>query len=126
MSEKDSERDALIAEYKQLKERKRAFEKAPYFFFDPYNEEQERFLFSPAKIRICTGGNRAGKSTLSIIEMIAMNMGFRHDGGRVNIPPPPVDTLYIVKDKRKSVDKIIMRKLKQYWHSLPKFLLNWV
>lgn len=58
--------------------------------------------------------HNSGKSTIGIIEMIAHCMGFRPDGSRTNLPPPPIDALYIVKDKRKSVDKIIMRKLQQY------------
>lgn len=72
------------------------------------------FLKSPAKIRLIIGGNRTGKSTIGIIEDISHCMGFRPDGTKTNLPHGAGDYLMMVANRHKSVDKIVMNKLKQY------------
>ena len=98
----------LVDEYKQLKEQAQVFKEAPFFFFEPYGQQTE-FLEHPAQIRLITGGNRTGKSTVGVVEVLAHCMGFRHDGTRKNLPTPPVDILAMVNDRRKAVDKILMK-----------------
>lgn len=105
--------DDLVEEYTQLKEQSRVFKEAPFFFFEPYGQQVE-FLESPAQIRLITGGNRTGKSTVGVVETLAHCMGFRHDGTRKNLPTPPVDILAMVNDRRKAVDKILMKKIKDF------------
>ena len=106
-------RPGLEEEYRRLKDKERAMDECPFLFFEPYGDQID-FLQDPAKIRLITGGNRTGKSTVGVVEAISHCMGFRQDGTRTNLPTPPVDILAMVNDRRKSVDKILMKKIKSY------------
>ena len=108
-----SDREELEEEFKRLREKQRVMQECPFLFFDPYGD-QVNFLKSPAKIRLITGGNRTGKSTVGVIETIAHLMGFRPDGNRDHLPSGPVDILAMVNDRRKSVDKILMKKIQTF------------
>jgi len=109
----EEKRDTLEDEFRRLKEKQRVMEECPFLFFEPYGDQQA-FLNCHSKIRLITGGNRTGKSTVGVIEAISHVMGFRPDGNRDYLPPGAVDILAMVNDRRKSVDKILMKKIRSF------------
>lgn len=106
-------REQKEEEVRRLSKVNKVVGKHPFWFYKPWGE-QVGFHKSGAHIRLLLGPNRSGKSTAGIIEDIAFCMGVRPDGSRDGLPKPPVDLLVIVRDKRKSVEKVVMKKLKQY------------
>lgn len=103
----------LIREWKRLQAKQKAIEACPYFHYKPWGD-QVTFEESPAQIRLLVGGNRSGKSTEGIAEDIAYSVGFRHDGSKLNIPPPPSKGIIMVKKRSLSVDQVVMAKLKSF------------
>jgi hypothetical protein len=109
----ENEKPLLVREWKRLQAKQQTVKSCPYFHFDPWGD-QVSFEESPAQIRLLIGGNRSGKSTQGIAEDIAHAVGFRHDGSKLNLPPPPTKGLIMVKKRSLSVDQVVMSKINSF------------
>jgi hypothetical protein len=107
-----SRRVELIAEVERLRTKKKLIDECPYYFFKPWGQQVD-FEKSKAKCRIVEGGERSGKTTIGVLEDIAFARGYRHDGSKEGIPPPPTKGL-IIFTRREKVEKVFMPKLRKY------------
>lgn len=107
-----SSKTELVLELKRLRAKQRVIQECPYYFYTPWGD-QINFERSGARIRLLKGGNRSGKSTEGVAEDIAFAKGFRHNGDKTNIPPPPTKGL-ILFTRREKVAKVFIPKLESF------------
>ena len=74
----DEEHKKLIKEAKRLWDKKRKVEECPFIHFEPWGD-QLGFMESTCQIRLITGGNRSGKTTVGFVEMMSQVLGYRPD-----------------------------------------------